>query len=173
MVIWNLNKSKCKKTLTLHIAILLLIVLGIFYYVLSIYNSSEHFPDKTVIDIRNMTNHSVSDMYLEIYVPKGYEPYSKYYEGKISIPVVQKRERLVAVLDQETLSSPGMKLSLNYKGESYIIIDELRGKVGSTCIITINKNDLLNTKDISDYAFKKKHRFSYQKPNRTIFLNAD
>ena len=65
------------------------------------------------------------------------------------------------------------KISDTREPSPCVIIDELRGKVGSTCIITINKNDLLNTKDISDYAFKKKHRFSYQKPNRTIFLNAD
>lgn len=83
------------------------VVSTVFVFCYLSYNDTPRYDNKTVLDIRNKTNQSISGMYLSIVVPETYSvpDGDTYYDGNIVIPDIKPHERIIVVLDQKRLLS--------------------------------------------------------------------
>ena len=148
------------------------VVLVSIIYIGSI-NDTPIITDKTVLDIRNTSSESLSELYLNVFAPEGFmdSTEKKNIGEKIFIPEIMSKERVIVVLDQEKVTVPGMSLSVSLKGNTRVIIDELHGNVGSTHVITVDKDGSYTSNEIYNRLLQKNKIVWYKKYSRIIELN--
>lgn len=136
-------------------------------------NDTPRYDDKTVLDIRNQTNQNISGMYLSVIVPETFEMLNNSdFNKKINIPDIKPYDRIIVVLDQKSVSLPGMKLELVYNDYSDIIVDELHKNVGSMHIINLEE-DLVSSRNINNHLFQKYFKFYWKRYSNVIELPGD